>query len=324
MRSRFRVRVGRGTIRAEVMRGGAVTWAGESAYASEEELTDALATLAALPGLGPCIRVAEVQLEAPLVQVRRLTDLPPVRGSALPALVANQATRFFRRNGKPLVTNAAWERRGRRAPRIAIAAAVEEPWLDAIVTGLRAAGLGVRAIRPAGCRLLLLPKDERLARARRARLRIARLAVLASLLWLAVAGLSLNRLVHDAAALDRELARFEPARASVLAARRRYDEAVAMIRAVERADRARGAVAARTAAILLALPDSAFLTSLHVAGGAAGELSGSARRPSDVIAALERNGAVAAPRLAAPATRDVIGAREYERFTLRFGSASAP
>ncbi len=97
-----------------------------------------------------------------------------------------------------------------------------------------------------------------------------------------------------------------------------------MIQAVESADRRRGAIGAALATVLLAIPDSAFLTTLHLNDRGQGEVSGAARRTTGVAAALERTGAVSAPRLERPTTRDVIGGREYERFTLRFGPDSVP
>ena len=52
-----------------------------------------------------------VALEPPLVQVRTLADLPPVRPADLATLVAAQASRYFRKNGGALVTDAVWVRR---------------------------------------------------------------------------------------------------------------------------------------------------------------------------------------------------------------------
>src|SRR6266511_6201537 len=53
-------------------------------------------------------RRLRVTLERPPAQTRTLTDLPPVRDRDLASLVANQAGRFFRRNGTALVTDATW------------------------------------------------------------------------------------------------------------------------------------------------------------------------------------------------------------------------
>src|SRR2546422_2041413 len=94
-------------------------------------------------------------------QMRTLTDLPPVKPRALRALVAHQASRFFRCNGHALVTDATWIENG--TARAARAAAVEEPVAEAIAAGARAAGLVLETVAPAGedAPLTLLPTSER-------------------------------------------------------------------------------------------------------------------------------------------------------------------
>ncbi len=315
------IRVGRAALRAELVRSGRVVWAAEASYASETELAEALASLAGEAPIGRQ-RSVRVELDRPLVQVRTLSDLPPVRASALAALVANQAGRFFRRNGKLLVTDAAWERRGRNAPRVGRAAAVEEPWVDAIVRGAAAAGLEVDAITPVRSSLLLLPAGERAKRARRLRLRIGRLAAGAAALWALVGALAARRLARETAAVDRELARLRPTDAAATIARKEYDRAVAMIGAIEAESRGRAALGSQVARIVLSLPDSSFLAALRLTESGSGTLTGAARRAADVAEALDRTAAVVAPRLAAPPEHDVIGGREHERFTLRFGTDS--
>ena len=102
----LRLRIGRSSLRAEAVERGSVTWAGEASYGELGELADAIARLAAEPPRA-CRRLS-VALERPPVQLRDLRDLPPVRPRHLAALVAQQAGRFFRRNGQPLVTDAIW------------------------------------------------------------------------------------------------------------------------------------------------------------------------------------------------------------------------
>ena len=157
----LRLRVGRETLRAEAVQRSTVIWSAESVYAGLTDLSDAIAFLAAEPPR-PCGRLV-VALERPLVQLRTLTDLPPVKPEALAALVAHQAGRFFRKNGKPLATDAVWV--GNGGVRVARAAAVEEPVVEAIVAGARTAGLSVEGIAPAddAAPLLLLPTSERAA-----------------------------------------------------------------------------------------------------------------------------------------------------------------
>ncbi len=139
------LRVSRSLVRAEVLGPGA-PWAAEAAFATPGELADAIARLAAeAPRNGKRVRMT-VALEPPLVQVRSLADLPPVKPADLATLVAAQSSRFFRRNGSALVTDATWETNG-DGPRVARAAAADEPWLEAIAAGARTAGGALYAAR---------------------------------------------------------------------------------------------------------------------------------------------------------------------------------
>src|SRR2546429_7188921 len=157
-RRTLRLRIGRSTLRAEAIERGSVTWAGEASYANLAELADAIGRLAAEPPRS--CRCLAVSLDRPPMQLRSLTDLPPVKPRHLAALVAQQAGRFFRKNGQPLVTDAAWV--GKGPTRMARAAAVEEPLVEPIAAGARAAGLWLETIAPAGHEAPLppLPRSE--------------------------------------------------------------------------------------------------------------------------------------------------------------------
>src|SRR5439155_23446863 len=120
-------------LRAEAVERGSVTWAGEASYGDVGELAEAIARLAAEPPRA-CRRIT-VTIERPPVQVRALTDLPPVKPRHLAALINQQAGRFFRKNGQSLITDAVWV--GTRDTRLARAAAVEEPVVEAIAAGAR-------------------------------------------------------------------------------------------------------------------------------------------------------------------------------------------
>ena len=314
------VRIGRGSVRAELNRSGTIVWAAESSYDTEADLLSVLSSLGAEPGLVGRTQRARIELGHPLVQLRTLTELPPVRQSALRALVAHQAGRFFRKNGKPLVTSATWGPRSRGAPKIAMAAAVEEPLLDAIVQGVREAGFELVAITPAESSLQLLPGKERIARAGAARRRIRHLAATAAALWGLVGLLAVHRFARESDQVEQALAALGPAAAAARAVKQQYDTAESMIAAIETARSHRGAVSIQTARVLLALPDSSYLMSLHVNDQAAGELTGAARRPLDVVAALERGSAVALPRLIGSTSRPPVDGRDYERLTVRFGA----
>jgi Tfp pilus assembly protein PilN len=307
----------RDRVRAETLERGTVTWAAEAPYATPGELAEAVARLA-----GEAHEVGRrvvVEVERPLVQLRTLTDLPPVSARALPDLVAHQAGRFFRRNGHPLVTDAAWLTNG--SARVARAAAVEEPVVQAVLAGARAAGLEVQGIAPVehpGL-LSLLPVAERAARRRHTLLGLKRLAAVAACVWLGVGLLYSGRLIMERRAVEREVAGLREPVDALLAARRQLRHAQSMVRAVSDAERLRGTQLALLAAVASALPDSAVLTSLTVDGDGRGVLTGAARRAADVAARLGRSRALVTPRLEGAVVREAIAGREWERFTIRFG-----
>jgi hypothetical protein len=311
------LQIGAATVRAEARRGRTVVWAGEETYASLDELTDAIARLAAEPSVS-CRRVA-VLLERPPVQLRTLTDLPPVKERELAALVEHQAPRYFRRNGKPLVTDAVWM--GMGPSRVVRAAAVEEPLVEAIVAGARAAGLVVETIGPAEneAPLLLLPGVERAVRARRRRRMVRTFGLLAGGLWVGAIGGFFIRLVLERRAVERELAALRQPLATVLDARRTIRVAAGTVAAVAQAQRGRGRSMAVLGAVTAALPDSAVLTSFAWSADGTGVMTGLAKRAAEVLARLERNGAVTAPRFDGPIVKEAIGGREWERFTIVFG-----
>jgi hypothetical protein len=311
------LRVGPSTLRAQVARGGTVIWSAQATYANLQELSDAIARLAAEPPRR-CKQVV-VAIEHPPVQLRTLCDLPPVKPRALAALVAHQADRFFRKNGKPLASDAVWVANG--AAPMARAAAVEEPLVDAIVTGARAAGLSVEAIMPADERapLLLLPSSERASRRRAEQRFTRRLTVGAASVWLAAGALFAVRLAWERRAVEREFAALGGPLGAVLAARRELREAELTVRAVTQVEQTRGRSLALLGAIAASLPDSAVVTSLNWKADGSGVMSGLSRRAADVVARLERSGAVAGPRLDGPVVRETTGGREWERFTIVFG-----
>jgi hypothetical protein len=313
----LRLRIGRSSLRAEAVERGSVAWAGEASYANVAELADAIARLAAEPPRA--CRGAVVALDRPPVQLRTLPDLPPVKSRHLTALVAQQAGRFFRKNGQPLVTDAAWV--GRGAARVAHAAAVEESLVEAIAAGARAAGLWLETIAPADDRtpLTLFPKSERESRERAARSRTRRLAVAACGLWLAAAALFVGRLVWERHAVERELAALAQPLAAVLEARRELRDAETTLNAITAAERDRGLSLGLLVAVTGALPDSSVLTSLAWNADGNGVLVGGARHATDVVARLDRPGRLAGVRLGGPVVREPIAGREWERFTILFG-----
>jgi len=316
-RPELRIRIGRSSLRAEAVRAGAVTWAGETSYADLAELADAIARLAA-EAPSNC-RSLVVSLDRPPAQLRTLTDLPPVTPRHLAALVAQQAGRFFRKNGQPLVTDATCV--GKGAARVAHAAAVEEPLVEAIAAGARAAGLWLETIVPAGegAPLTLLPKSERESRDRSARRRTRRLIVATCGLWLAAGGLFFGRLGWEGRAVDRYLAALAQPLATVLQARRELRDAETTLNAITAAERDRGRSLGLLAAVTGTLPDSSVLTSFAWTGDGSGVLVGAARHATDVVARLDRLGSLTGVRLGGPVVREPIAGRDWERFTILFG-----
>ncbi len=323
----LRLRLGRATARAELVRRGKVLWAGEAPFTTPEELEEAVSQLAAAEDLPSRPAAIRVELEPPLAQLRTLRGLPPVRTAELRSLVATQAARYFRRNGKPLVTDACWKSRQTRREGTALAFAAEEPWLDAVIHGARLAGLVVGAIHPAdmpeGVRLGLMPLTERRRQRARALLSLRRLAVVVSLTWLAAAGVLLARLREESAEVDREIARLEPSARALGAARRALGDAARAVETLDDAMLERGRVLVYLSALAGALPDSAFITSLELDAAGRGRMSIVARRSAEVLAAVDRPGTVLSPRLDGAVVSETIAGRDWERFVIAFGPPSA-
>ncbi|HET9387575.1 MAG TPA: hypothetical protein VFO67_20740, partial [Gemmatimonadales bacterium] len=309
-----------GVVRAEARRGGIVVWAGEAPYETLVDLTDVIARLAAVPS--ERCRQLRVSLERPPAQTRTLKDLPPVRDRDLPALVAAQAGRFFRRNGAPLVTDAIWVTNGKG--RVTQAAAVEEPLLVAIVAGAAQAGLVVESIGAAGLspQLQLLPTAERAIRSRANRRSLIRLGVSACALWLIAGALFGARLIKERHDIDAELAAAEVPLAALRDVRREMRAAEAMVISLADARRSRGKALATLARLKAAIPDSAVLTSYRWRADGSGVLAGASRRAADVLAAVERSRAVGNPRIEGAIVREAIAGRDWERFTIVFGASN--
>ncbi len=310
--------VGDSNVRAEALRSGVVFWAGEASYESPHDLAEVVARLAAAP-TQRCRRL-RVTLERPPAQTRTLTDLPPVRDRELASLVANQAGRFFRRNGAPLVTDATWVTNG--AGRITHAAAVEEPLVLAIVAGAAEAGLVVESINAAGAspQLQLLPTAERAVRARGRRRTLMRLAVAACVVWIVAGALFAVRLVIERRDVEAQLAAADAPLAALHDVRREMRAAEAMVLGLAEARRSRGEALAALARVNGAIPDSAVITAYTWRSDGSGVVAGAGRRAADVLAAVERSRAVSNPRIDGAIVREALGGREWERFTIIFGT----
>lgn len=312
--------VGVSRVFAEAKRADSVVWAGEAAYESVADLVEVVARLAAAPA-ERCKRLV-VTLERPPAQARTLKDLPPVRDRELAALVANQAGRFFRRNGAPLVTDATWVTNGKG--RVTQAAAVEEPLVVAIVAGAVEAGLVVERITPAGCapQLQLFPAAECAVRDRSRSRAVMRLGVVALAAWLVAGGAYVTRLIVERRAVDTELAASAAPLAALQDVRREMRAAEAMVVTLADARRSRGQALATLARVNGSLPDSSVLTSYTWRSDGSGVLAGAARRAADALAAIERSRAVQDPRVEGAIVRESLAGHEWERFTIVFGAAT--
>jgi hypothetical protein len=315
--------VGDATVHAEARRGNRAVWAGAAEYATYDDLEEVIARLAAAPA-ERCRRL-RVILRCPPARARILSDLPPVRERELASLVANQAGRFFRRNGAPLVTDATWVPNG--TGRVTQAAAAEEPLVLAILAGAAEAGLHVDSIAVDGMSpdLQLLPTVERAARVRGQRRAVARLAIAVCAAWIVAAGLLGIRLVIERRAVDSQLSAAESPLAALRDVRHEMRLAEAMVVTLTAARRTRGEALATLARLNAAVPDSAVLTSYTWRSDRSGVLTGAGRRAADVLSAVDRSDAVSDARLEGPTVREAIGGREWERFTISFGPrAGAP
>jgi hypothetical protein len=326
---RLLLRVGAGRLQAELISRGQVIWAAETDFGSSDELEEAIATLAGELPSGQRAR-ADVVLLPPMLQLRHLRGIPPVRSQrALDGIVASQSSRFFRRNGHPLVTSArrlqrpAWFR---KTADTCVAAAVEQPWLDAIGAGLGAAGLGEGRIGVEGSKQgpTFRSGNAILMHAKRVRRQMIVLSWVAVALWCAAAGVLALRVHRTKSDLATGIAQLREPASAALAARRAVAQAQEALDSVASARDLTRRVLATMAALSQAVPDSAFLTSLDWSAAGrdlgSGTVTGAARHAVAVVAALEQAG-FSRPRLEGAPVGDQSGPEPRERFVLRFGPA---
>lgn len=318
--ARWTITLDRTLIKAVAFRGRETLWAGSAAYEAPNCLPDLIGGLLTEGEGAPKGRKATLVLLGGVVQARRLDNLPPVRRPALRALVVYQSNRFFRMNGHPLVTDARWVAARSAADRHALAVAVDEELVLSALRGCSAAGLEVVAVHPAGERSLdLLPPMTRAARLRRSRRLTGRLAVAVGAIWLIVGLISGLKFQRDRRFVDSELRRLDTPLTALREARRRMDETSREVEAIDATAAQRLEVARLVLRIAESLPDSVVLSSLALGIGGAGSLTGTATSSLEVVAQLEKSGAVTVPRLEGSAIPEVQRGKRWERFTLVFG-----
>jgi hypothetical protein len=317
-----RLAIGAATVEAEVLHRGKSVWKGSAAHAGPGDLATVIAHLAGESAPLSGKPVVRVELLPPVVQVRTLAGLPPVRRRALADLVSLQRSRFFRQNGKPLLTDARWLPGRKGSPPIARAAAVEEPWPDAALEACRALGLRLDAIRPAGtgveARLDLMPAGERAARRRRARRSFYRWGIAAGVAWLLLAGVAIARFAREERRVRARLEALAEPAAALRNAREALRAGSETLAAVAASERERSEVLQGMAAVVEALPDSSYLTTLELDLAGAGSMTGAASRTGDVVESLDAAQAIVGPRLVGtPAT--MSPGQRWLPFTLEFG-----
>jgi hypothetical protein len=312
--------VGETRLEAKLQRGALVLWNGQMDYRDRQDLSDAIAGLVAEPALVKPGKRLLVELERPVVQLRTLQDIPPVRANQLRVLVEQQGHRFFRKNGCPLIIDAV--RAGNH--RNVRAVAVEEPVVAAIAEGARAGGFYLEDVRPAewpNPRLSLLPSAERDRRKRLARLSLRRIGVAVILLWTGAIAVGITSHLRQARSVDRELARLSEPVAALREARRQEQLIRETIATLDVEDSKEGRMADMLGAIAGALPDSAFVTSIAIDSAGVGVIGGYGKRASEVLARLDAAVAVVAPTLDNQGSRQTIAGREWETFSIRFGDS---
>jgi len=339
-------------LTAVAVGGGRVVWAAETSYREAADLAAALAALAAERPAG--YRATRVALGAAVARLKQVDGLPTLRSGELVAHVRLQSRRYFLQNGDALVTDAAaLNERGS-----ALLAAAPEALVEAVGGGLQAAGLVLREMAPAALygargsgrggpradsgrshdpsyddayaaatgsrpRLALLPSSMRRERERRTTRDLVRWAALcaASLVLAGVAYVGgLGRQGGDA---ESQLATLRPALGAALAVRRDLDAATSSLETLRAADARRLHFARLLAEVTSALPDSSFLRALRVERDGRGSLVGYAPDAAAVLVALERVRRVSSPEVEGAVVREVIGTREWERFTISFRAAGS-
>ena len=146
LRPRLGLGISRRRVSAVLVDGGVVKWAASRARPDDEPLAHALgALLAACPRSRwrPPVVVAAVGPAA--AQLKLVADLPPLtEPGTIAAVVREQASRFFLKNGVPLVFS------GARAtsPTSAWVAAFEEPVVRDVAAACHDAGLTLHVVTP--------------------------------------------------------------------------------------------------------------------------------------------------------------------------------
>jgi Tfp pilus assembly protein PilN len=150
--------------------------------------------------------------------------------------------------------------------------------------------------------------------------RLKTLSLIMLTTWLAVAGSYVAHLHRAERALDETLLRLREPVASVRALTARVRSVEQMNAVLAHSARAGASVTRTVASVIVALPDSAYLTSLAVDAAGTAMIAGAAREPAEVQAAIERGTRLSGIHSEEPGTfGDGMLGRRWVRFDLRAG-----
>ena len=319
MRADLTLHVERGVLRAQADRQG---WSAETTWQTADDLAGAVTSLLGelRAGKQPAPRSVCISLHPPVVQRRTLAGLSPVGTRDLKRMVAAQASRFFRGGRLPMVTDAVWVRRSCAAGPVALAAAAELRIVQAILAAAGEAGLLVRAAgieAEPGWWLSLFPAKPGQSKQWR---RTLFLSVIAGTGVVFLAGTAIvGRTILERRRLDGEILALRPAAAALDSLAKLAADARDAFNTVEAARRSCRRLLGVLSAVVLALPDSAYLTALSLSADGQGTATGMAQRPSEVITRLEKYGGVPSPRLDRGGAQLATPAAPWVGFNLQFG-----
>lgn len=248
-----------------------------------EGLQEAVGTL--LREESPPARLT-IELDGSVAQVRRLSEVPPVRGSRLGPLLSLQAGRLFRRSREPLTISGAWiDRRSG----LAIACAVPETWLESLVTAVAARGATVTTIRVADRQPSpeLVPPSLRASRVRQARRTTRRTMIGVVGIWLMAGIAYVADLARDQRAIAEELAAMEAPLEELSRARATLSRVDSIDRGLEPLAGDRWSAIRTWARLVEALPAEAEIEVLTLERSGRHRLEGRAPDHAAVLAALE-------------------------------------
>lgn len=284
--------------------------------AGSDDIADAVRSLTQEPDSREgCPGVAV--LTDSLVQRRMLHDLPSVRGRVLRELVRAQQARFFRTQRGALLTDA---RELREASSLRWeAVAVEATWVEALATAMHENGIRLRRVTDGSGKFSLLPPSH-VAAMRQKRIReLAITAAIAACAWVSVGAIHVAALRQLERNLEARKAQLAPPHRALEEVRQSMGRIDAMADRLAQSRDAHAAMVFRIASVLLAFPDSAYLTSLD-AGSASLSLTGAALNVPLTLAAVQRTWpGVAFTSLPQTATVPRDAQRQWQRFLIQTG-----